>query len=83
MLSSRWTVPRLRPYLASATDSPAGEVTGDARAVEENMPDFDTHDRRPESTRHFVVVFVLGVVVGLFVGIVGTLLVIGSMWFGP
>jgi len=47
------------------------------------MPDFDTHDRPRESARHFVVVFLLGIVVGLFVGIVGTLLMIGSMWYGP
>jgi len=45
------------------------------------MPNFDTHDRSRESARRFVVVFVFGIVVGLFFGIVGTLLMIGSMWF--
>jgi hypothetical protein len=47
------------------------------------MPDFDTHDRSRELARHVMVVFLLGIVVGLFFGIVGTLLMIGSMLFGP
>ena len=56
------------------------------------MPDFDTEssdaetfdtERPQDLARHFGVVFLLGVVVGVLVGVAGTILVIGSVLFGP
>ena len=51
------------------------------------MPEFDTEafdtGRPQESARHFGAVFLLGVVVGVSVGVAGTILVIGSVLFGP
>jgi hypothetical protein len=53
------------------------EQPGDDSSLK-HVPNFDTHDRPQGSARQFVVVFLLGVVVGRFVSIVGTLLIMGA-----
>ena len=56
------------------------------------MPDFDTEsydtqtfglEKPQEAGRHFGAAFLLGIVVGVLVGVAGTILVVSSVLFGP